>query len=95
MRLEKILIRPLNTEKSTTLKEKQNKYVFEVHGDANKIEIKKTIEELFKVTVTSITTSWYLGKVRRLGRNQGKRSDWKKAIVTLKAGDTIKLVEEV
>lgn len=95
MQLEKILIRPINTEKSTSLKEKQNKYAFEVCGAANKIEIKNTIEELFKVTVTNVTTSWYLGKVRRLGKHQGKRSDWKKAVVTLKAGDTIKLVEEV
>lgn len=95
MQLEKILIRPLTTEKSTLLKEKQNQYVFEVHGAANKIEIKNTVEELFKVTVINVTTSWYCGKVRRLGKHQGKRSDWKKAVVTLKAGDTIKFVEEV
>ena len=88
-----IILRPLITEKTTQLKEGSNQYVFEVHPDANKIEIKSAIEQLFKVKVLKVRTSNILGKVKRLGRKYGKRPDWKKAIVTLKEGDRIEFFE--
>jgi len=88
-----IIKRPLFSEKNSRLKEKGNKYVFEVDRNANKIEIKKAIEEIFDVTVLSVNTINVLGKVRRRGRTVGKRPDWKKAIVTLKEGDKIPILE--
>ncbi len=90
---QKIIIRPLITEKSTILKEKDHQYVFEVERRANKIEIKKAVEYLFKVRVTNVRTINVLGKVKRLGRRFGRRPDWKKAIVTLREGDRIEFFE--
>jgi len=90
---QKIIIQPLITEKSTQQKEGNNQYVFEVHGDANKIEIQSAVERLFKVKVLQVRTSNVLGKVKRLGRKYGKRADWKKAIVTLREGDRIEFFE--
>lgn len=91
--VQKIILRPLITEKSTQQKEGNNQYVFEVHRDANKIEIQFAVERLFKVKVSQVRTSNVLGKVKRLGRKYGKRPDWKKAIVTLKEGDRIEFFE--
>jgi large subunit ribosomal protein L23 len=90
---QKIIRRPLVTEKSTQQKEANNQYVFEVRRDANKIEIQSAIENLFKVKVTQVRTTNVLGKVKRLGRKYGKRPDWKKAIVTLKEGSRIEFFE--
>ena len=90
---QKIILRPLVTEKSTQQKEGNNQYVFEVHRDANKIEIQFAVERLFKVKVSQVRTSNVLGKVKRIGRKYGKRPDWKKAIVTLKEGDRIEFFE--
>ena len=90
---QKIIRRPLITEKSTRQKEESRQYVFEVHRDANKIEIQSAVERLFKVKVLQVRTSNVLGKVKRLGRRYGKRPDWKKAIVTLKEGDRIDFFE--
>jgi large subunit ribosomal protein L23 len=90
---KKIIRRPLITEKSTRQKEEGRQYVFEVHRDANKIEIQSAVEQLFKVTVLQVRTSNVLGKVKRLGRRYGKRPDWKKAIITLKEGDRIDFFE--
>ncbi len=91
--IHQIIRRPLVTEKSTQQKETHNQYVFEVQREANKIEIQKAVERLFKVKVTQVRTSNVLGKVKRLGRKYGKRPDWKKAIVTLKEGDRIEFFE--
>jgi large subunit ribosomal protein L23 len=88
-----IIRRPLVTEKSTQQKEKSNQYAFEVDPKANKIEIQSAIERLFKVKVFQVRTVRVLGKMKRLGRKYGKRSDWKKAIVTLKEGDRIDFFE--
>ncbi|MFA6583361.1 MAG: 50S ribosomal protein L23 [Elusimicrobiaceae bacterium] len=88
-----VLVRPLLTEKSLTLKEKQNKYSFEVAKNANKIEIRRAVETLFKVTVTGVTTVSVKGKYHRVGRYEGKRPDWKKAIVTLKTGQKIDVTD--
>jgi large subunit ribosomal protein L23 len=90
---QKIIVRPLITEKSTQQKEGNNQYVFEVHRDANKIEIQSAVERLFKVKVSQVRTSNVLGKVKRLGRKHGKRQDWKKATVTLKEGGRIEFFE--
>jgi large subunit ribosomal protein L23 len=90
---QKIIRRPLITEKSTRQKEESRQYVFEVHRDANKIEIQSAVERLFKVTVLQVRTSNVLGKVKRLGRRYGKRPDWKKAIITLKEGNRIDFFE--
>jgi large subunit ribosomal protein L23 len=90
-----VVLRPLLTEKGTRLKEAGNQYLFRVAKTANKIEIKQAIEQLFKVRVLDVRTLQVRGKVKRLGRFQGRRPDWKKAIATLKAGDSIELYEGV
>ena len=88
----RIIRRALVTEKGTALRE-QNKYVFEVDRQANKIEIKRAIEALFGVTVTAVHALNVFGKTKRVGRFQGRTSDWKKAIATLKKGQTIEFFE--
>lgn len=84
-----VLKRPLFTEKNDRLKEKFNKFAFEVEMKVNKIEIRQAIEQIFGVSVVKVNTMHVHGKVKRRGRSVGKRPDWKKAIVTLKEGDTI------
>ena len=90
-----ILKRPLVTEKGTQLREKDNKVVFSVAKDANKIEIKQAVEELFNVHVEDVKTMVMKGKIKRWGYRPYQRSDWKKAIVTLKTGETIEFYEGV
>jgi large subunit ribosomal protein L23 len=90
-----VVLKPLLTEKGTQLKEAGNQYLFRVAKTANKIEIKQAIEQLFKVTVLDVRTLHVRGKVKRLGRFQGRRPDWKKAVATLKEGDSIELYEGV
>ena len=90
---QRIIRKPLVTEKSTQLKDSNNQYTFEVDRKANKIEIQSAIERLFKVKVVDVRTSNVLGKMKRLGRKYGKRPDWKKAIITLKEGDRIDFFE--
>lgn len=80
---------PLISEKGTLLTEGANQFLFKVRPDANKIEVKRAVEVLFKVKVEQVRMARYLGKVRRIGRNLGRRSDWKKAYVTLREGDKI------
>jgi len=91
----KIILKPLVTEKSTDLRVKEDKYAFEVDLKANKPEIKKAIEELFKVNVVEVHTMIVHGKVKRMGRFEGKRPNWKKAIVSLKKGEKIEFFETV
>jgi large subunit ribosomal protein L23 len=90
---QKIIRRPWITEKSTRQKEEGGQYVFEVHRDANKIEIQSAIERAFKVKVLQVRTSNVMGKMKRLGRRSGKRPDWKKAVITLRRGDRIDFFE--
>jgi large subunit ribosomal protein L23 len=80
---------PLISEKGTALAESANQFLFKVRPEANKIEVKRAIETLFKVKVVDVRMARYLGKMRRIGRSMGRRSDWKKAYVTLKEGDKI------
>ncbi|MBN1622300.1 MAG: 50S ribosomal protein L23 [Endomicrobiales bacterium] len=92
---KRIIQKPLITEKANLLKEQENKYLFRVNRLATKGQIKKAVEELFKVKVENVHTSVMPGKLRRLGAHSGYRSDWKKAIVKVKKGQEIKMVEEV
>jgi len=91
--LHDILIRPLVTEKSTHLSEEQNTYVFEVGRSANKHQIKTAVESLFGVSVSDVRTLNVRGKMKRFGRFTGKRSNWKKAYVTLADGDFLNFFE--
>lgn len=86
-----IILRPLITEKSTLLKDKNREICFEVHPNANKIEIKEATEKLFKVKVDRVRVLRMKGKMRRVGRNVGRKKNWKKAYVRLKEGE--KMIE--
>jgi len=90
-----ILKKPLITEKGTMLKESGNKVLFAVDKNANKIEIKDAVERLYKVHVMDVKTMVVKGKAKRFGRHAYQRPDWKKAVVTLKDGDTIEFYEGV
>ena len=90
-----VVHRALITEKGTRLRERENGYLFEVAREANKIEIKQAIETIFPVKVESVRTLRVHGKPKRMGRYAGHRPDWKKAVVTLKKGQTIELFEQV
>ncbi|MCX7716291.1 MAG: 50S ribosomal protein L23 [Endomicrobia bacterium] len=91
----KVIKRPIVTEKTTRLKQQQNSYVFEVDINATKTLIKQAIEKLFNVDVVSIHTMVVKGKLRRYGRYEGYRPDWKKAIVKIKHGQSIKQIDEL
>jgi len=88
-----IILRPVITEKSTAQKETANQFTFEVAQTANKVEIRRAVEQIFKVQVSDVRTQRILGKKRRRGRVIGKRRDWKKAVVTLAAGARIEFFE--
>jgi len=90
-----IIKRPVLTEKTTLQKEQSNQITLEVDRRANKIEIKEAVEKIFKVKVLDIQSMVVQGKTKRLGRFSGKRSDWKKAIVTLKPGEQVPFLEGV
>jgi len=87
----KIILRPVITEKSTIMKEQNREICFEVHPGANKLEIKEAVEHLFNVKIESVRVLKQHGKMRRVGRNQGRTKDWKKAYVKLKEGE--KMIE--
>lgn len=84
---------PRITEKGSRLKERSNVLTFEVRRDANKIQVRKAIEGIFKVKVLDVTTVNCAGKKKRMGAREGRRSDWKKAYVTLKSGEKIDIFE--
>ena len=90
-----VIRRPLLTERTTWLRDQRNQYAFEVIPEATKGDIKRAVQEVFKVKVDRVRTMIVFGKVRRMGRSQGRRPDWKKALVTLKPGQKIELVPEV
>jgi len=90
-----IIAAPLITEKGTFVNEIGNQVVFEVRHDANKLEIKRAVEQLFKVKVLKVRTSNFLGKMRRVGKSLGRRPNWKKAYVTLGEGQRIDFFEQV
>ncbi|MBE9503334.1 MAG: 50S ribosomal protein L23 [Proteobacteria bacterium] len=90
-----VLKSPIVTEKATILKESDNVVSFVVSRNANKVEIKKAVEDVLKVKVENIRTINVAGKVKRTGQKMGKRSNWKKAYVSLKKGEMIDLFEGV
>ena len=92
--LYQIIVRPLVTEASSTAFQERGEYIFEVHPDANKFEIKQAIQQIFDVKVTGVWTSNQRGKARRVGKSAGKRPNWKKAVVTLREGDVIESIFE-
>ena len=91
--LHRVIVRPIVTEATSTAYTDKGEYTFEVHPDANKQEIRQAIERLFGVKVTSVNTMNVRGKTRRVGSSIGRRPHWKKAIVTLREGDTISIFE--
>ena len=90
-----ILKKPVITEKSTIQKETSNQLTFEVDRSANKIEIRRAVERIFNVKVIGVRTMQMRGKIKRFGRVLGKRSNWKKAIVTLAQGEHVEFFEGV
>ena len=88
-----VVLRPLVTEKATTLKDEQNKVTFQVAMDANKVEVRQAVETIFKVKVTDVRTQVVFGKMKRMGRYLGRRPSWKKAVVRLQPGSKIELFE--
>lgn len=87
------IIRPIVTEKSSAAYQDRSEYTFAVHPEATKPAIREAIEKLFGVRVTGVWTSNQRGKLRRMGKTAGNRPNWKKAIVTLREGDTIDVFE--
>jgi large subunit ribosomal protein L23 len=88
-----IIKSPLMTEKTTNQKESFNQFTFEVDRRANRVEIKRAVEQIFSVRVSAVRTLQVKGKIKRRGRITGKRRDWKKAIVTLMPGERIDIFE--
>jgi large subunit ribosomal protein L23 len=91
--LSKVIVRPLITEQGAAMREAHNQYYFEVATEANKHEIRQAVEHFFGVKVTQVRTMNVRGKVKRMGRYEGKRADWKKAVVTLAKDDSIDLFD--
>lgn len=90
-----ILKSHISTERTTLLREANNEYVFEVDKKANKYVIKQAVETAFGVKVAAVRTMIMPGKIRRMGRNEGKTPTWKKAVVRLKKGESISMFENV
>ena len=90
-----IIRSPLLTEKCHDLKERHNKVAFQVATAANKVQVKEAVEKIFKVKVQSVNVMNVSGKTRRMGKHSGRRPNWKKAIVTLKPGEKIEIIEGV
>jgi large subunit ribosomal protein L23 len=95
MEIHQVIKGPLITEKGTVLRESRGQYLFEVDARANKYQIRASVEKLFNVHVVDVKTLNLRGKIKRVGRNFGKRPNWKKAYVTLKAGEKIEFFEGV
>jgi large subunit ribosomal protein L23 len=95
MKAYDVIKRPLNTEKTTIQQDKANQVTFEVDRRANRIEIARAVEKAFKTKVATVQTMQVKGKKKRLGRNLGKRRDWKKAVVKLMPGERIEFFEGV
>jgi len=91
--MREVIRRPLITERATKLQEADGKYSFEVDRRANKIDVKRAVELMFDVQVVKVNTISVHGKVKSLGRFKGRRSDWKKAVVTLVDGQNIDFFE--
>ncbi len=95
MEAHQVIRKPLLTEKGTELRDAQRKYIFEVDRKASKFQIKGAVESLFKVHVELVRTINIRGKIKRVGKNVGKQSNWKKAYVTIREGEKIEFFEGV
>jgi large subunit ribosomal protein L23 len=95
MTIYEVIKRPIVTEKGVAKKDSERTLCFEVATEANKVMVKAAVEQLFKVKVADVRTANQVGKLRRRGRFSGYRSDWKKAYVTLKAGQKIPEYAEI
>lgn len=93
--IHEIIVKPIVTEKSHDQLDKHGAYTFVVANDANKIEIANAVEKQFNVKVKNVRTMRYAGKEKRVGKHIGRKASWKKAVVTLAAGDAIELFEGV
>ena len=91
--LHRTIVRPIVTEQSSAAYQERGEYTFRVASDATKTTIRAAIEQLFGVKVTGVWTSNQRGKARRVGQQIGRRPHWKKAVVKLRAGDTIDIFE--
>ena len=91
--VQDVIVRPIISEKAERGREAERQYAFQVHRDATKIQVKQAVEKLFNVHVLAVRTAVARGKNKRVGRNVGRRPNWKKAFVTLKEGETIALFE--
>jgi len=89
MKLTEVIRRPITTEKTTVIREEGLTLVFQVANAANKIDIRRAVEQLFGSKVDSVRTSLVHGKVKRQGKYSGRRSDWKKAYVRLRDGESL------
>ncbi len=88
-----IVVQPIISEKMEYLQEAQRKYAFKVHPAANKVQIKEAVEAIYKVSVTDVNVMNRRGKKRRVRYTEGRRANWKRAVVTLKEGDSIEYFE--
>jgi large subunit ribosomal protein L23 len=95
MNVYDVIRRPVITEKGHNKREGENTLCFEVHPEANKIEIRQAVETVFRVKVAEVRTANYAGKLRRRGRFSGYASDWKKAYVRLQAGQKMPEYAEI
>ncbi|MBN2256000.1 MAG: 50S ribosomal protein L23 [Deltaproteobacteria bacterium] len=95
MELYSVIKRPIVTEKTTAARDEGNKYFFEVDRRATKIDIRNSVEKIFKVKVVDVRTINVMGKKKRVGRTMGKRRNWKKAVITLAPGNTIEIFGQV
>jgi large subunit ribosomal protein L23 len=91
--LHRTIVRPIVTEQSSAAYQERGEYTFRVASDATKTSIRSAVEQLFGVKVTGVWTSNQRGKARRVGKEIGRRPHWKKAVVKLRAGDTIDIFE--
>jgi large subunit ribosomal protein L23 len=91
--LHRTIVRPIVTEQSSAAYQERGEYTFRVASDATKTTIREAVEKLFGVKVTGVWTSNQRGKQRRVGQQVGRRPHWKKAVVKLRAGDTIDIFE--
>ena len=95
MDMYQVIVKPLVTEKGTTMLSEGNWVTFKVHPDANKIEVRDAVQKIFSVSVLRVNTQIVRGKRKRFGRTMGQSKAWKKAMVQLKEGDKIEIFEGV
>ena len=91
--LHEMIVRPVVTEKSSEAYQERGEYTFQVHPKATKPDVKRAVEQLFGVHVTGVWTSNQRGKTKKVGKTAGRRAHWKKAIITLRAGESIAVFE--